>query len=62
MMIKTMALHMRYENFVHFFAVLSKSAMWHDQIQGFVENVSSCQYIFHSLSYLNTVPISSVPG
>ena len=34
--------------FVHFFAVLCKTTTWNDQIQGFVENVSTRRRIFHS--------------
>ena len=36
--------------FVHFFAVLCKTTTWNDQIQGFVENVSTRRRIFHSPS------------
>ena len=38
--------------FVHFFAVLCKTTTWNDQIQGFVENVSTRRRILHSPSLL----------
>ena len=38
--------------FVHFFAVLCKTTTRNDQIQGFVENVSTRRRIFHSPSQL----------
>ena len=38
--------------FEHFFAVISKTTTWNDQIQGFLENVSTRRWIFHFPSLL----------
>ena len=38
--------------FVHFFAVISKTTTWNDQIQGFLKNVSTWRLIFHFPSLL----------
>ena len=40
--------------FVYFFAVISKTATWNDQIQGFVENVNARRWICHSPSLLES--------
>ena len=37
---------------VHFFAAISKTTTWNDHIQGFVENMNTRQWIFHSPSLL----------
>ena len=38
---------------VHFLAVRGQTTTWNDQIQGFVEYVSTWRWIFHSLSQLD---------
>ena len=37
---------------MHFFVVLDETTTWNDQIQGFVESVSTLRCIFHFLSQL----------